>query len=258
MRSVLIRRFEISDQLTHLFNALFWAVLAATGIHIGSASRANVEPTHLSIGVHFAFGFALAVLLSAYILFVKSRFQRMLFEIFRTDRPFLAWFKCLGGYPSKILNRPQKSSSVPPQGRYNAGQRIAYGALIFLNILLLASGFALFALHQPQEVQSSAYRLALCVHSGAFGLACLLPAACYTYSDGVFVETALKAMLLFLGRVFLAKQEACRPWGKGRFGSGEKRRCYTNQAQSHDSERKTLEVIQQQNSLRRRLFLYPC
>lgn len=42
MRSVLIRRFEISDQLTHLFNALFWAVLAATGILIGSASRANV------------------------------------------------------------------------------------------------------------------------------------------------------------------------------------------------------------------------
>ena len=84
-----------------------------------------------------------------------------------------------------------------------------------------------------------------------------LSAACYTYSDGVFVETALKAMLLSLGRVFLAKQEACRPWGKGRFGSGEKRRCYTNQAQSHDSERKTLEVIQQQNSLRRRLFEYP-
>ena len=138
MRSVLIRRFELSDQLTHLFNALFWAVLAATGILIGSASRANVEPTHLSIGVHFAFGFALAVLLSAYILFAKSRFQRMLFEIFRTDRPFLAWLKCLGGYPSKILNRPLKPGSVPPQGRYNAGQRIAYGALIFLNILLLA------------------------------------------------------------------------------------------------------------------------
>ena len=112
MRSVLIRRFEISDQLTHLFNALFWAVLAATGILIGSASRANIEPTHLSIGLHFAFGFALAVLLSAYVLFAKSRFQRMLFEISRTDRPFLAWLKCLGGYPSKILNRPQKAGST--------------------------------------------------------------------------------------------------------------------------------------------------
>ena len=114
MRSVLIRRFELSDQLTHLFNALFWAVLAATGILIGSASRANVEPTHLSIGVHFAFGFALAVLLSAYILFAKSRFQRMLFEIFRTDRPFLAWLKCLGGHPDKwdegTKNGPDRSA----------------------------------------------------------------------------------------------------------------------------------------------------
>ena len=207
MRSVLIRRFEISGQFTLLFNALFWTVLAATGILSGSASRANVEPAHLSIGVHFAFGFALAILLSAYILGAKSRFQRMLFEIFRTDRPFLAWLKCLGGYPSKILNRPQKSSCVPPQGRYNAGQRIAYGALIFLNILLLASGFALFALHQPQEVQSSAYRLALCVHSGAFGLACLLLAA---HIPMAFLSRpSLKAMLS-LGKGFLTEQEAMK------------------------------------------------
>lgn len=75
MRSVLIRRFEISDPLTPLFNALFWTVLAATGILSGPASRANVEPAHLSIGVHFAFGFVLAVLLSAYILFAKSTFN---------------------------------------------------------------------------------------------------------------------------------------------------------------------------------------
>lgn len=75
MRSVLIRRFEISGQFTLLFNALFWTVLAATGILSGSASRANVEPTHLSIGVHFAFGFVLAVRLSAYILFAKSTFN---------------------------------------------------------------------------------------------------------------------------------------------------------------------------------------
>lgn len=75
MRSVLIRRFEISGQFTLLFNALFWTVLAATGILSGSASRANVEPTHLSIGFHFAFGFVLAVRLSAYILFAKSTFN---------------------------------------------------------------------------------------------------------------------------------------------------------------------------------------
>lgn len=98
------------------------------------------------------------------------------------------------------------------QGRYNAGQRIAYGALIFLNILLLSSGFALFALHQPQEVQSSAYRLALCVHSGAFGLACLLLAA---HIPMAFLSRqSLKAMLS-LGKGFLTEQEAMKhaPFG---------------------------------------------
>ena len=148
MRSVLIRRFEISGQFTLLFNALFWTVLAATGILSGSASRANVEPAHLLIGVHFAFGFVLAVLLSAYILFAKSTFNECPLRFSEPIARFLLDSnKCLGGYPSKIFNRPQKSGGVPPQGRYNAGRRIAYGALTFLNILLLASGFALFALH---------------------------------------------------------------------------------------------------------------
>ena len=147
MRSVLIRRFEISGQFTLLFNALFWTVLAATGILSGSASRANVEPAHLSIGVHFAFGFVLAVLLSAYILFATTFNECPLRFSEPIARFLLDSNKCLGGYPSKIFNRPQKSGGVPPQGRYNAGRRIAYGALTFLNILLLASGFVLFALH---------------------------------------------------------------------------------------------------------------
>ena len=188
MRSVLIRRFEISDQLTHLFNALFWAVIAATGILIGSASRANVEPTHLSIGVHFAFGFALAVLLSAYILFAKSRYQRKLFEIFRTDRPFLAWLKCLGGDPSKILlNRPQKSSSVPPQGRYNAGQRIAYGALILLNIFFARFRFC-FVRTAPTAGGTEQCLPIGVMRSFRRFRSCLF-AACSTHSDGVFVKT---------------------------------------------------------------------
>lgn len=187
MRSVLIRRFEISDQLTHLFNALFWAVLAATGILIGSASRANVEPTHLSIGLHFAFGFALAVLLSAYILFAKSRFQRMLFEVFRTDRPYLAWLKCLGGYPDKILNRPQKPGSVPPQGRYNAGQRIAYGALIFSEYSFARFRFC-FVRTAPTAGGTEQCLPIGVMRSFRRFRSCLF-AACSPHSDGVFVKT---------------------------------------------------------------------
>ena len=50
-------------------------------------------------------------------------------EILRTDRPFLAWLRNLGGYPTKLLRFLRLTKAEPstaPQGRYNAGQRIAY------------------------------------------------------------------------------------------------------------------------------------
>lgn len=72
---------------------------------------------------------------------------------------------------------------------------------------MLASGFSLFALHQPQEVQSCAYRLALCVHSGAFGLACLLLAA--RIPMAFLSRQSLKAMLS-LGKGFLTEKEAIK------------------------------------------------
>ena len=167
----------------------------------------TLRPTHLSIGVHFAFGFALAVLLSAYILFAKSRFQRMLFEIFRTDRPFLAWLKCLDGYPSKILNRPQKPGSVPPQGRYNAGQRIAYCALIFSEYSFARFRRCFVRTASTAGGTEQCLPIGVMVHSGAFGLACLLLAA---HIPMAFLSRqSLKAMLS-LGKGFLSEQEAMK------------------------------------------------
>lgn len=187
MRSVLIRRFELSNQLTHLFNALFWAVLAATGILIGSASRANLEPTHLSIGVHFAFGFALAVLLSAYILFAKSRFQRMLFEIFRTDRPFLAWLKCLGGYSRQDIESTaeagQRSSSRPLQRRpAHCLRRSYFSEYSFARFRLCFVRTAPTAGDTEQCLPIGVMRPFRRFRSCLF-------AACSTLSDGVFVKT---------------------------------------------------------------------
>lgn len=186
MRSILIRRFEISDQLTHLFNALFWAVLAATGILIGSASRANVEPTHLSIGFHFAFGFALAVLLSAYVLFAKSRFQRMLFEIFRTDRPFLAWqmFRRVSRQDiESTAEAGQRSSSRPLQRRsahclrrsYFSEYSFARFRFCFVRTAPTAGGTEQCL---PIGVMRSFRRFRSCLF-----------AACSPHSDGVFVKT---------------------------------------------------------------------
>lgn len=91
-------------------------------------------------------------------------------EILRTERPFLAWLHNLGGYPTKLLRflrLTKAESSTAPQGRYNAGQRIAYALLVLLNLTLIGTGVLLFILHQPHE-QSPFYQGALAAHSFAF------------------------------------------------------------------------------------------
>ena len=91
-------------------------------------------------------------------------------EILRTDRPFLAWLRNLGGYPTKLLRFLRLTKAEPstaPQGRYNAGQRIAYALLVLLNLTLIGTGVLLFILHQPHE-QSPFYQGALAAHSFAF------------------------------------------------------------------------------------------
>ena len=97
-------------------------------------------------------------------------------------------------------------------------------------------------------------RLALCVLSGAFGLACLLLAA---HIPMAFLSRqSLKAMLS-LGKGFLTEQEAMKHaalWVKEDLEIERKGLSKTIQSKSNDFQRKTLEVIQQQNSLRRRLF----
>lgn len=91
-------------------------------------------------------------------------------EILRTERPFLAWLHNLGGYPTKLLRFLRLTKAEPstaPQGRYNAGQRIAYALLVLLNLTLIGTGVLLFILHQPHE-QSPFYQGALAAHSFAF------------------------------------------------------------------------------------------
>ena len=60
-----------------------------------------------------------------------------------------------------------------PQGRYNAGQKLAYGTLVLMNFLLIASGFGMFFLHSPNET-SVAYDAMLGLHSLAFSVASLM------------------------------------------------------------------------------------
>ena len=195
MQTTLIRRFSTSDQVTHFLNALAWIVLGISGIAIGSALRAGEDPSHAALGAHFVAGALLAAVLLAYAAAARGRFARMLYEIFRRDRHFLARLKCLGGYPQKLLGLPLDPRSVPPQGRYNAGQRVAYATLIGANFTLVGSGFALFLMHDPANGASAAFELLRTLHSCAFALSLLV--LCAHIPMGLASRVPLRAILRF-------------------------------------------------------------
>lgn len=159
-----------SDQIVHFLNLICWAALAVSGIALGSAARASLRPERLDVSVHFIAGFALIIVIAAWLVFSPARARRFVHEILRTDRPFLAWLRNLGGYPTKLLRFLRLTKAEPsttPQGRYNAGQRIAYALLVLLNLTLIGTGVLLFILHQPHE-QSRFYQGTLAAHSFTF------------------------------------------------------------------------------------------
>lgn len=139
-----------SDQIVHFLNLICWAALAVSGIALGSAARASLRPERLDVSVHFIAGFALIIVIAAWLVFSHARARRFVHEILRTERPFLAWLHNLGGYPTKLLRFLRLTKAEPstaPQGRYNAGQRIAYALLVLLNLTLIGTGVLLFILH---------------------------------------------------------------------------------------------------------------
>ena len=170
VRHASVKRFHPSDQIVHFLNLICWAALAVSGIALGSAARASLRPERLDVSVHFIAGFALIIVIAAWLVFSHARARRFVHEILRTDRPFLAWLRNLGGYPTKLLRFLRLTKAEPstaPQGRYNAGQRIAYALLVLLNLTLIGTGVLLFILHQPHE-QSRFYQGTLAAHSFTF------------------------------------------------------------------------------------------
>lgn len=205
MQTTLIRRFTTSDQLAHFLNAIAWIALGLSGISIGSALRTGADPSHAALGTHFLAGAVLTVVLLVYVVGAQGRFVRMLHEIFRRDRHFFAWLRCFGGYPQKFLGLALRPGTVPPQGRYNAGQRIAYAVLILANFALVASGAALFFLHDPRGDASPVYEALRWVHSSAFAASLLILFA--HIPMGLASTVSLRALLRF-GKGFIPEVHA--------------------------------------------------
>ena len=122
MKGARILRFHTSDKVFHSINAICWYALVITGaiVYFGhwmgdiSDETANLMMVwHLWLGALFTLNFV------GYVLFAPERF-------------------------AVTLKIPFGPVEVPPQGRYNGGQKMSYLIFLAAVVYLIASGWLLW------------------------------------------------------------------------------------------------------------------
>lgn len=125
----------------HWIIILSFIALALTGIglyfKIGFLNNIFGGPDSASL-VHRWAGVVFTIVPALYILFNFERFSRFMDTITTFTRDDLQWFKTMGGYV------PFLKGDVPPQDKYNAGQKML-GLLIVIGALfVILTGFPMW------------------------------------------------------------------------------------------------------------------
>ena len=138
-----ILRFHAPDKVFHSVNAITWFALLFTGVYVYfcEPEAACAEATmlaHLILGVVFTFN------LLSFIVLAPDRFALILRACLEWDRNTIFWFRNFGGYPRRFFKIPFGPVEVPPQGRYNGGQKASY--LLFMGMIaaLTVTGWMLW------------------------------------------------------------------------------------------------------------------
>ena len=138
-----ILRFHAPDKVFHSVNAITWFALLFTGVYVYfcEPEAACAEATmlaHLILGVVFTFN------LLGFIVLAPDRFALILRACLEWDRNTIFWFRNFGGYPRRFFKIPFGPVEVPPQGRYNGGQKASY--LLFMGMIaaLTVTGWMLY------------------------------------------------------------------------------------------------------------------
>lgn len=139
----------------HWIHAIAFTLLAITGIafYFKWIWLANVfgGPANASL-VHRWAGVAFAVGPTIYILLNFERFAKFIDTISSFTKDDIKWLSIMGGYI------PFLKGEVPPQDKYNAGQKILGWLIIITSLLIIITGFPMWLWRHDM----SAALLALC------------------------------------------------------------------------------------------------
>lgn len=117
-----ILRFHPADKVFHAVNAVTWFALLFTGAavyfcNLSDETANNLMIWHIWIAVVYTFN------LIGYLVFAPHRFAATLNALLTWDMDTIKWFRNFGGYPRRFFKIPFGPVEVPPQGRYNGGQK---------------------------------------------------------------------------------------------------------------------------------------
>ena len=138
-----ILRFHVADKVFHGLNAILWFALVITGAIVylckpEAATGESLMAWHVGLGIVFTLN------LVGYLLFAPERFALMINACLIWDKNTILWFRNFGGYPRRFFKIPFGPVEVPPQGRYNGGQKASY--LLFMGMIaaLAVTGWLLW------------------------------------------------------------------------------------------------------------------
>ncbi|MBN1655200.1 MAG: cytochrome b/b6 domain-containing protein [Deltaproteobacteria bacterium] len=147
----MIRRHDAAIIALHWFNALVWLFMAVTGSCLLASSVYRVTPEIFNQMVIETFGSYAALLkfhirvggiwLAVLLFYGVFGFRRYLVPYLRhlqIDRTDIAWLRAK---LKRILGRP--GVALPPQGKYNAGQKLCGWIVSLSTITLIGSGLAI-------------------------------------------------------------------------------------------------------------------
>ena len=138
-----ILRFHPADKVFHGVNAITWFALLFTGVavyfgNLADETANNLMIWHIGIAVVYTFN------LIGFLVFAPHRFAAMLNALLTWDMNTIKWFRNVGGYPRRFFKIPFGPEEVPPQGRYNGGQKMSYLIFLFMMYGLAVTGWLLF------------------------------------------------------------------------------------------------------------------
>ena len=141
-----VLKFPLYEKIFHNINAVTWYILAITGglVYFKLVSK---QTASMLMNVHIWTAIIFTLNFFFFIVLAPDRFYLMLKNLFAWDKDFWGWFKNLGGYP-RMFGIPFGPEKTAPQGKYNAGQQIAYIIFIFMIFALIVTGWALYFFRQ--------------------------------------------------------------------------------------------------------------